>query len=135
MNAPMFDFNNTLGTRNSVSQHRAAVSGMTMTIYDSRFALTNSVLDALDNPEKIDIIYEEKLKAFCIFADPEGMAVRKGATSTKQFSARAVKKILQDNGYDFTDNFYRATDGRRYGECVLFSTENLIAVKREVRNG
>ena len=134
MNAPMFDFDNPLGSRNRQSVHRSAIDGMTMTVYDSRFSVTNNVLEALDCPDRINIIYNDFLDAFIIYADPDGMAVRKSGTS-KQFNAKNVKKVLIDRGYDFSESFFRSTDGRRYGKGIVFSAESMIAVKREVRNG
>ena len=135
ISSPMLEFN-PLG-RNRKSLNRAAVTGMTMTIYDTRFNVTNDVLEALGNPDRISIAFESDLGDFMICADPEGLRARKGASSSKQFSVKEVRDILQKQcGCDFAENFYRITNGQLHRKYVLFNIDtNLVAVKREVRNG
>ena len=128
-----FDFS-PLG-RNRKNQRRTAVDGMTMTVYDSRFNVTKDVLEALDNPEKISISYNDQLASFLIFADENGQNVARKSSGGKTFRVGDVKTILQQKGCDFFANFYRIENGRRYGRFVLFALEDLIEVKREVRNG
>ena len=128
-----FDFTAPLG-RNQKNQNRKAVTGMTMTVYDSRFSLTSEVLESLNNPQGISIYHSPELEAFLIRADENGHPV--STLTGKQFSQIEVKEILQnEKGCDFRDNFYRLQNGRRYGQFVIFSTDDMIAVKREVRNG
>ena len=129
-----FDFS-PLG-RNRKSQRRSAIVGMTMTVYDSRFNLTSDVLDALGNPEKISISYNDQLESFLVYANEEGMPVTRKNNGGKVFRVSDVKEILQNRkGCDFFSNFYRLSDGRRYGMYVLFSIEDIIEIKREARNG
>lgn len=128
-----FDFTAPLG-RNRKNQNRTAVTGMTMTVYDSRFSLTNEVLESLDNPKGISIYHSPDMEAFLIRADENGHPV--STHHGKQFSQIEVKKILQkEKGCDFKENFYRLQNGRKYGQFVVFSTDDMIEVKREVRNG
>ena len=129
-----FDFT-PLG-RNARNQSRTAVSGMTMTVYDTRFSVTDAVLNALDDPERISITYNPELESFLVFADEEGHLVGNRTGSGKQFSERDVRNILTEvKNCDFVTNFYRIQNGRRFGKFVLFSTDDLIEIRREERNG
>jgi len=118
--------------RAAKSCNRAPITGMTLTVYDSRYAVTEDILEALGNPERISIAYDPRFEAFAICADPEGDISKK----TKQFSNKAVRDTLASvKSCDFTENFYRITNGRRFGKFVLFSTDDLVEVKKVVRNG
>ena len=121
--------------RNSKSQRRSAVTGMTMTVYDSRFSLTTDVLETLGNPDKVSISYNAQLEAFAVFADENGMPVSRKGGGGKTYRIAEVKEILQKNGCDFFANFYRIQNGRKYGKYILFSMNDIIEIKREARNG
>ena len=127
------DFN-PLG-RNRKNINRAPVSGMTLTVYDSRYSVTKEVLEALDNPERIGIGWNAFLDSFAVYADPDGDKVAFG-DSGKQISNKAVRDTLtQKKNCDFVKNFYRIVDGRLYGQAVLFRTADLVEIERMVRNG
>ena len=129
----MFDF--TPKGRNHKNLRRALITGMTMTIYDSRFNLANDVLEALGNPSGISIVFEPQLEAFAVYADEDGHPVA-NHRSGKQFSQREVRDILTEKyGCDFVTNYYRIENGRKYGKYVLFSPEDLFALAREKHNG
>ena len=122
--------------RNRKNINRAAITGMTLTVYDSRWSVTSDVLEALNNPKTIGILYEPALEAFMVGVDPEGPTTERKNGSGKQFSDKRVKAdLIKAKGCDFNANFYRLVHGRRYGKFVLFSTDDMIEVKRETRNG
>lgn len=128
-----FDFS-PLG-RNSKNKRRTAITGMTMTVYDSRFNLAADVLDAIGNPEKISISYNDQLEAFAVYADPDGMPVNRQSAGGKTYSRLAVKEVLENKGCDFGASFYRLLYGKKYGRFVLFSITDIVEIKREARNG
>lgn len=123
--------------RNKTSLNGAAIKGLTMTVYDSRFGITDEVLASLDDPEGISVLWIDRLKAFGIYSDPDGMPTRRtDRRNCKQYSCVEVKNTLEKvKDCDFQQNFYRLTNGRKYGELVLFSADDLIAIKREARDG
>lgn len=136
MNVESVQFDFTPLGRNLKNKHRSAISGMTMTIYDSRFNLTTDVLQVLGNPEKISVSYNDQLESFLIFADENGMATDRKTNGGKTYRVGEVKTIMQNqNKCDFNTNFYRIQNGRKYGKYVLFSMSEIIEIKRGTRNG
>ena len=122
--------------RNRKSINRSAITGLTMTVYDSRFSLTTDVLGSLGNPSHISVAYEPRLEAFLVFEDDDGYKVERASSGGKTYRCMEVKEILQNHkNCDFAQNFYRLQNGRRYGQYVIFSTDDMIEIKREVRNG
>ena len=121
--------------RNRKSVNRAPILGMALTIYDARYALTDKVLEALDNPETISVAYIDKMKSFIVYADPEGTD---SACDTKrnQFCNKEVREQLKTvMDVDFSKYYYRINNGHHFGDCVLFCTSDLVEVERKTRNG
>ena len=114
--------------RNSKSQRRAPVLGMTLTVYDATYMITDSVAEALDKPERISVAHIEMMNALAIYADPEGDSIV--GRKRNQASNPCVRDVLKNAGCDFSKAYFRINNGIRLGRCVVFPLANLIEVER-----
>ena len=114
--------------RNRKSQRRAPVLGMTLTVYDACYMITESVAEALDKPERISVAFIDLLNSLAIYADPDGDSIV--GKKRNQTSNVAVRDVLKAAGCDFSKSYFRINNGIHLGRCVVFPLTNIVEVER-----